>query len=245
MHIPSRPNSFIEDPPEGDGDGGKGGGGGAEALAAFEQRMAAAEKANGLLAEGITTMNTALQSLTAKLETMGQQGDGGSKGGGGGDDDDVDLETMDRKTYTAYITKQMQGIVEGALKPVKDSFGKLDEKIDGHGLSTMIKEFSKDHPDFFEWRDEMRALVKETPTLSPARAYMLARAEADPVKVKKIDEKYGLNKKETSQGGDIFSMFPGSGSNGSATKNQGKMNAKDAAGAAWDQVMSQMSQASH
>ncbi len=189
--------------------------------------------------------------LKIKWPLMYPEGeDGGGAGGGGGGDDkggdkgggdeDVDLETMDRKQFAAHLLGQLKGTVESALQPLSERFGQLDEKIDGHTLGVTIKEFTKDHPDFFEWKDEIRTLVKENPTLKPARLYTIARAE-NSEKAKRLDEKYGLNKASQDKGSEekILSLFPRTGS--SATKSgAGKMSPKQAAAAAWDEVMSKL-----
>lgn len=245
------PRKYIYQYPDGGDGNGNGGGGGqtpeevaAAAAAASEARFAALEKAIGVIASGHESLTQSLTGLTAKQEQLLERlasGGGGNSGGGssGGGGDDVDLETMDRKQFASHILSQMKGVVEETLKPLGEKFGALDQKIDGTSLSIMIKEFQKDHPDFFEWKEEMRGLLKDNPTLTPARAYALARAE-NPEKVVKIDAKYGLGKDKSKPNGsdNILSLFP---QGGSATKSgAGKMNPKQAAEAAWDQVMSSL-----
>ena len=229
----------------GDGDqGGKDDKGGGKGDAGAEARMEALEKAVSLIASGSQATNEGISALVAKIEGMASGNSRGDKGGDKGeskdDDEDVDLETMDRKQFANHLLGKLKGTVEGALQPLSERFGQLDEKIDGHTLGTTIKEFTKDHPDFFEWKDEIRALVKENPTLKPARLYTLARAE-NSEKAKRIDEKYGLNKVSQDKGSEdkILSLFPRAGS--STTKSgTGKMSPKQAAAAAWDEVMSKL-----
>lgn len=227
-----------EEDGEGEGGGGEGGGKGDDAGAA---RLANIEKALGVLANANASFQEGLTALTSKLEQLGQAQPPKNQGSsGGGEDEDVDLETMDRKTFAAYMARQMRGIVEDSLKPVKEGFGKLDEKIDATSLAGMIKEFQKDHPDFYEWKEEMRGILRESPTLTPARAYALARTE-NPEKAKKIDEKYGLGKPEKKSAEENFlGLFPTSGSGSSATKGAGRMKPQAAAEAAWTEVMSKM-----
>lgn len=230
--------------PEGDDNGG--GGKTPEEIAAAEKeeanaRFQAMEKAVGLIAQGHESLSGAITQLTSKIDTLGQapQKTGGQ--GSQGEDEEVDLETLDRKGFAGHILKQVKGVMEEVIKPLGDRFGQLDEKIDGHSLSVMIKEFQKDHPDFFEWKDEMKGLLKSSPTLTPARAYTLARSES-PDKAHKMNEKYkmGAPEKQSPNGQDFLSLFP---QGGSATRSgNGKMNPKQAAEAAWDSVMSALGQ---
>jgi hypothetical protein len=194
------------------------------------------EKAVGLIAKGHQELTSGISALTSKIEQIGQPPQ--KKSGEGGQDEGVDLETLSRTDFAKYLMGQLRSVVEEQVKPLGERFGQLDEKIDGQSLGILIKDFSKDHPDFFEWTEEIRGLVKENPTLTPARLYTLARSE-NAAKAKKLDEKYGLNKPKVN-GADLpLSLFP-STSTPSATKGSaGKMSPKQAAEAAWDTVMSQ------
>lgn len=237
----------------GDGDGGGGGDGSeggdgegngdGDGKPASDPRLDTLENAVRLMAQGQAAINETLANLSKGFETLSTRVEDGGRGKGGNgeagaDDDDPDLETMDRKQFANYMTKKMQSVVEGSLKPLGEKFGKLDEKIDAHGLSVMIKDFQKDHPDFFEWKPEMRELLKENPTLTPARAYALVRSES-PDKAKQLDKKYGLNQPTKKNGENNFlSLFP-TGS-GSATKGNAKMTPQQAAEQAWDSVMSSL-----
>lgn len=205
------------------------------------QRLEAVERAVSLLAQGHTELTSGMAQLISKLDNVGR---GPEKKDDTPSDDDVDLETMDRKTYTTWLMGQIKGVLQNEVKPLNDRFSQLDEKIDGHTLGTMVERFVNDpkspHPDFYEWKDEMRALVKENPTLTPARLYTLARTE-NRAKAEKLDQKYGLNKPEKRNGADNIplSLFP---RGGSATKSgTGKMSPKDAAEKAWNEVMSGLS----
>lgn len=206
--------------------------------AATAQRFEALERGLRVLAEAAQSTQAGMTQLLEKVESIGQP-----KNKVAGADEDVDLETMDRKEFAAYLMSNLRGTMEEGLKPFKQSFQQLDEKIDAHGLSTMIKDFKKDHPDFFEWKAEMQALIKENPTLTPARAYSLARAEARPERIKEVDAKYGLGKPEQSNGADMkfLSLFPANGSS-STTKGAGRMKPNEAAEAAWNSVMSTVGQ---
>lgn len=217
----------------GDPNAGKGGSGDGEA------RLAMLEKAVGLIAKGHQELTTGISALTSKIEQIGQPAL--NKQGGQGEEEDVDLETMDRKTFTSYLMGQLKSVVEEQVKPLGERFGQLDEKIDGQSLSILIKEFSSDHPDFFEWTPEIKALVKEHPTLTPARLYTLARSE-NAAKAKKLDEKYGLNKSTERRNGDDIplSFFPSSSATSATKGAPGRMTPKQAAEAAWDSVMSQI-----
>lgn len=231
-----------------DDDTGGGGGGGGEGDdkggdkggdAAGQARLEAMEKAVTLLAQGHSELTQGMAALISKLDQEKQPG----KGNDPSEEhtEEPDLETMDRKQYTTWLMEKIRGAFQQEVKPLNDKFSQLDEKIDGHTLGTMVERFVNDpknpHPDFYEWKDEMRALVKENPTLTPARLYSLARVE-NRAKAEKLDEKYGLNKPQKKNGEDKFlSLFPGSGS--STTKGgTGKMSPKEAAEKAWDQVMS-------
>lgn len=207
-----------------------------EAAEASAKRLEVLERAVGVMAQGHKQLTDGMSALMAKIEGLGENKGKGNQGGG---DEDVDYETMDRKTFAAHILQSLRGVLQEEVKPMKESFGQLNEKIDGQSLSVMINEFKKDHTDFFEWKDEIRELVKENPTLTPARLYMIARAE-NPVKAKKMDEKFGLNKQPDKNGNDILSLFPSSGGGSTTKSGAGKMSPKQAAEAAWNEVMSQV-----
>lgn len=247
------PDATIYQAPEGEGGSGGGGGddrgtpvggeehsddGGDGGAPKADPRLDALENAVKVMAQGQAAINQTLGEFAKGLEALSKPREAPKNEDTSGDDD-VDLETMDRKSFAAHLTGKLKGIVEESLKPLGERFGKLDEKIDAQGLSVMIKDFQKDHPDFFEWKPEMRALLQENPTLTPARAYALVRAES-PDKAKQLDKKYGLFKEPARKNGEnnLMSLFP-TGS-GSATKGNAKMTPVQAAEAAWDEVMSNL-----
>lgn len=109
-----------------------------------------------------------------------------------GDDDtgklgNVDLEGLSRREFADHIAKV---IVYEVKRDIKDVSSRVDEEKANQGKQEMQRAVEKakvDHPDFMDWADEMRGVLKTNPGLRPEELYLLAKAK-NPEKVKKVEE---------------------------------------------------------
>lgn len=126
----------------------------------------------------------------------------------------------------------MGKLLAGVDKKVDETSAELTKKE----IASQIKELSTAHPDFWDWREEMAALVKSNPYLTPAQVFKLARID-NPEKVDELAKKY--TKKDEKKGSDEEDVFGGlmPTSGRSAKAGSKKLNAKEAASAAWDEIM--------
>ena len=169
------------------------------------------------------------------------------------DDDDDDLEDLDKidldelsnKELVGHLNQRFERSLTKALKPL---FKKIDDQkaeSETEKFRESVKQMKKDHKDFSEWGDELRAIYKENPTMSIDRAYKLARAE-NPDKAKELDEKFAKEDKEDDEENKstqkLFGgLLPTSGT--SDAKEERRLKPKDAADKAWDQTMQGLDEA--
>ena len=158
------------------------------------------------------------------------------------EDDDFDVERVSRTELVSHLEKRVARSINKALKPIID---RLETTSTDAETDRVRREFAKakeDFPDFMEWKEEMRDIITAHPELSAEDIYLLARAK-DPKKVKEIDDKSGEGKKgedekELSKRKQAFGgLTPTSGT---SLEKDGKKQPKEAATAAWDEIMGQV-----
>lgn len=240
------PFRSVEDGGAGGG-GGPGGGdsnsqasGGSEAPAwakSFEENVKT-------LAQGIAELNNLAKQRAQAAQQPPQQQEPEEE-----DEPEpspTDLETMDRAEYARYITGQVIKELKTVLKPVEQKVNQVDQTVVAQRLATEVTELSARHKDFYEWQDEMLAIQRENPTLSVSRLYALAKAE-NPAKATELAKKYSADGGDASDGSKqqekktlkvSFGGFAPNGS-GAASANR-KMAPREAAIAAWDQVVGEL-----
>lgn len=130
-----------------------------------------------------------LESLITKPAVKGNGKDKDEDDGDG----QVDLETLSRKDFAAIlegrITKAMQSKIDAFGKAIDEKVGKVASGVDDVTAREAIKDMVERHSDFLEWKKEISAIIKESPGITLARAYTLARSE-DEKKAKELDVKY-------------------------------------------------------
>lgn len=226
------------------GDGNKGHAGGNEDKQnSSTQQVELLTQSVGLLAKGLEELRGNQSAITEALAKLAE-GTGQSKqeqknlaqdmfG------PDVDLEQLDRKSFAQLIQASIQ---QGISKELNTANEKLNEKIselssrfESKNANEQITATAEKNPDFWEWSTEIKAVLQEHPNLSVTRAYNLVRSE-NPTKVAKLQEKY--NKPAPKK--DVFVGLTPTSSRTSADGGNKKMNASEAANAAFDQIMAQM-----
>lgn len=184
-------------------------------------------KSLSTLQQGFKGLNDTVAALKAgSLDASGKSGKGGKKGKEDDEDEDEDIEALDNKGLLKHISKRVGKIIEPAIKKADDA----ESVAHLNDLKQQVEKLAGEKKDFWDWKEEMGALVKEHPDLSPRRLYSLARAE-NPKKAAEMDKKYaddGDGEKPKFGG-----LMPTSGKN----KNVKKMNASEAAEAAWQATM--------
>lgn len=184
-------------------------------------------KAVGTLQQGFKGLNEAVTALKGSgLDPSGKMKGAPKKEDDDGEEEDIDV--LDNKGLVKHIEKRVKKVVEPALKRADDAEGAVHLR----DLKEQVEKMASDHKDFWDWKEEMGALVKEHPDLSPRRLYSIARAE-NPKKAAEMDKKYAEKKEESDV--PFGGLTPTSG----RQRNAKRMNAADAAEAAWEATMSQ------
>lgn len=228
-----------------DGDDKKGSGGGTgddkDDKPDISAQLATIGQTVGLLAKAMQDMDTRVSSLSKAKDADADDSDNDDDSEKGGDPGDlfggVDLEQLDRKQLAALILSHTEKTVKTALeKQAKSLEGRVNDlsgKLDSTHASSIIKEISSkpENADFWEWSNEIKTILKETPGLSIERAYKLAKSE-NPKKVAELTKKYFPEKPKP-----VFGLTPTS----SKQSGTGKMTPKEAAEKAFDEVMGSMS----
>lgn len=205
-----------------------------------EEKKAAAEAAEKkelsdtlkTLATGMTALSTGFGELKESLVKKKEDDD---------DDDSKstfdDLETLDRRGFLDVIIKEVSKVVKTEVAPVQTQVASLGEDANVTERRRQIAEVVHEHPDFWEWRDEIGAIAKENDTLSMQEYYTLARA-SDKEKAEKMDKKYydkGDEKDEKKVKEPAFGgLTPTSGEIPEAERAKNK---DDASEKAWQKVM--------
>lgn len=149
--------------------------------------------------------------------------------------DDVDMDSMSNKDMAKLIAASVSKIVDAKIGTLSNQTAQaiqnLAHQFETKNASEQIAKSVEKNADFFEYSNEMRQLLKENPTLTPARAYNLAKAE-NPEKVAKLAAKYAKPNDDTGPG--PISLLPTSYSANSKGKGPGRMSQQDAAHSAFD-----------
>lgn len=151
--------------------------------------------------------------------------------------DDVDLEQLDRKQFAEVIGSRLYKKIESALnkklKELEDRISSVYSAVESRKVEEQVAKLSSENPDFWEWADEMKAILKENPTLSVARAFALAKSE-NKEKAARLAAKY--NKEQRKGNVTTLSLFP----TGPREGRTGKMSQKEAIETAFQKVFSEV-----
>jgi len=150
------------------------------------------------------------------------------------DEEAPDLETMSRTEFANFLVSQVE---KKLVKPAVDQVVERDSRLEAKSIKQEIKEFEKDHPEFWTFADEVKGILGKHPELNIEEAFTLARHSA-PDKAKQVDEaaieaKRKEREKVMQDRRESFGgLLPTSGK---ATKAK-NMTAKDAANQAWEDL---------
>jgi hypothetical protein len=158
------------------------------------------------------------------------------------EEDDVDeatLEAMPRRAFTDFLLKEFNKNLEKNLKPIQDQVVAASVHSQTTQMEVQAREFASQHEDFADWKDEMVAIAEQHSNLPIARIYSLARAES-PEKAAKLDKAIKARKESETDSGPRRenrrpALTPSGG--GGEGKPPARMNAQDAATAAWDEAV--------
>ncbi len=192
----------------------------------------------GLHIKGQNETMTALRQEVAELR--GAKGDDDADKGG--DDKKVDsktLEEMSRSEFGDHLVDRMTKV----LAPIQASVQSEKETRTRASLTEQVNTANTAHPDFVQWHDEIKDLIKIHPTMNVEEAYQLAISK-DPDKIKGIevelkkvaDDKAAKKEEEDEKSGNVMPIFGGllPTSGVTSPKKDGTMTSKEAAEAAWD-----------
>lgn len=243
------------------GDGGGGGGGGQP-----QGNQQQPDENRPLTAKELAEFRASVGELTGGIKQMiemAKQRQEQLSQGGGQQQQEVeeeqeveepspqDLETMDRAQYAQFIVNKVVKEIGKVIEPVEARAQNAELTATAEALTRQVNATAEKYEDFWQWKDEIKALAKESPGLSPERLYKLARAE-NPDKAKDVDEKLAKEREKKGQTGDRqtqsrgtdgkfkvrFGGFTPNGSGGE-TGNR-KMSPSEAASAAWDMVTAEL-----
>ncbi len=156
--------------------------------------------------------------------------------------EDVDLESLSRNELVNHLEKGFGKTLSKALKPILDRLESTSTDVETDRVRREFTKAKEDFPDFMEWKDEMREIITAHPELSAEDIYLLARAK-NPEKVKEVDEKLEEDKGEEGEKklSERKRAFGGlTPTSGTSLEKDGKKQPKEAATAAWDEVMGQV-----
>ena len=106
------------------------------------------------------------------------------------DPDLATLEGMDRMQYANYLINRIgREFNQQFVGPINGRLTEMDRRTLTNVLAGEIESLKQKNPDFIEWKDEMIALSKVQPNLSPGQLYVLVKAN-NGEKVRKLAEKY-------------------------------------------------------
>ncbi len=218
---------FNDEPPadgSDDANGDAGGGSGGVEVEQFNQLV----QTVGTLAQGLNALQESVQQLTQQQQPAD---DGGESASDFPEADD--LETLPRADFAKYIVDLIDKRVTPKIQELDEKLKTVETGVQAVDTKTAIKEFAEKHPDFWEWKDELQAIMKEVPGITVERAYRLVRAE-NPAKAKQLDERLSeaSGKKRQAFGG----LTPTSG----RAAKQTKLSPSEAAEAAWEQTMADL-----
>ena len=130
-------------------------------------------------------LQTKLSELTEKITTKSSNGDDRQKAG----PTEEEFNEMSQSDLLKHVNQAVADSIAKATGEVRKDISKVSDSVMERSIKDELKGFAKDHPDLLDLTEEMKSIIDETPGLSIARAYSLAKAE-NPEKAKTLAEKY-------------------------------------------------------
>lgn len=205
------------------------------------QQVELLTKAVGLLSQGMSELQAQNQKITETLEAV-RKGSEPPQPKSKSLEEELaergdDVETMTNKELLELMVGKLTEKFENRIKElsgeVETKVGGLAQQFHSRVSAEEVGKIAEKNPDLMEWSGEIRALLKDNPTLSVSRALTLAREE-NPQKKAELTKKYAKPPSEAKSKG--FGLTPTS----SRTTGTGKLSPKEAAEKAFDEVMSSL-----
>lgn len=221
----------------GDGGSGEGGGGGTDDGGGTLTAASLREFMTGL--EGIgkefKELNGHIRSANANPQPQPAPDD--DDGEGEGDEPaagDIDLDGMSRKDMLDLITNMNRRDLRTILKPIVQQLDQLSLNMTQNQLLGQIGNLSEKNKDYWDWKEEMKTLADQHPSLNPQEVYSLVRAK-DPAKAADLDKKYNPAPKEEKRRPAFGGLQPNQG--GRSGEKPKAMSMSDALEDAWAKTM--------
>lgn len=216
-----------------DDDPGGGGGGGKDNSTVNVDQFNQLVSTVGDLAQGMGTIQEAVTALA-------QQGRASSEALADDDDmddgtDGADLESLSRADFASHLLKQINKQFSKPIEELGNQIKEVQSSVSQVDSKTVVQHFADGHKDFWDWKPELEAIVKETPGISVERAYALARQE-NPDKAKELDQKYSPPSDEGKETKPFGGLTPTSGQTSKSTT----MSSEEAVEAAWNDTMAEL-----
>jgi len=148
--------------------------------------------------------------------------------------EDRDVDAMTNGELVEHITKQVSSSI---LTPIQKQLTDLSTRMEKDTLSTQINTAAATYPDFWEYREEIQNRVKDNPNMSMDDAYHLAlkdnKGKTEELARKRTEDAAAAKAAEDAKKPAFAGLLPTSNLSSASTK----MQPKDAAQAAWDEVM--------
>lgn len=213
----------------GGGDSGNGGDDDPSASAVDADKFNQLVSTVGGLAENMQSIQNAVSQLAQPRDNSGSHDDSLED-----DNDNIsDLEVLSREDFAKHIINQINKQVGGTIEKLDQKINEASQNIQAVDSKAAVQKFAESKADFWDWKDELKSIVNDTPGISVERAYLLARQE-NPEKAKKLDAKYSPtdDKGKPKFGG----LTPTSGQTAKSTT----MSSDEAAEKAWQDSMSDL-----
>lgn len=169
------------------------------------------------------------------------------------EDDDVsadDLEKMSRTEFANSIMKRFEKSLNRALRPLEEGLRNTGESAERDKVAAKFNQAREKIKDFDDWKNEMAEIVNEKGYLDPEELYILAKAKY-PEKAKELEEAAAKaqeeqtkqeqqNQEKSSQERPAFlGLMPTNSGGTSDEDSQQYKNTKEAAEAAFDEILGQ------
>lgn len=149
--------------------------------------------------------------------------------------DEVTLETLPRRAFAQKLLESLEGTLDKKLGPITEAITKQATDLLTSNYVREAEAFAAKTKDFGEWAEEMQVIARDNPDLAISRIYAIAKSE-NPVKAVEIAKKYATPETTTETVKKKAPLALSTQSQSGEVKNQ-KMNAEDAARAAWDETV--------
>lgn len=199
---------------------------------AFQEMQKAVKGIALLVQQSTQNQNKMQENFTAAIEKLGESRD--TTKHVSLEEQTESINDLDNASLLKLVVGEVGKVVDQKLDSVSDTLKSTQQDINDTRLAGQVKELMSDNPDFMDWKSEMAAIAKESPGLSIARIYALAKAE-NPEKATELKEKYS-DDKDTRPDPGFLSLMP---TGGAYDDSDEKPTKKEAGEKAWEETVAQ------